>query len=370
MAAFRITDEAIRVMLPDLFRLIGSDRYLAPEEVTRATEPHALTASAWDVYTTHFHGFTGATLDPQFHRLAHPGDADGPRQAGRRNHRRRCRDGAVAVAADPRAQRRPRPPARVHLSAWRRHAAGPRRRRGPGARRPLVRPSVRKAARSSRPTGARRGSCSRASPPESLFVPSPLPTWGFWAATAVAMAADAGASRIALVGLDDRASPRLTALLELIARLAPFTAFDCSSHGAGTRGWVPASMHEVAGAKQIWRPRDEPLAGAEPRGTCAPAARRPGGAGPDPRARARAERVNRARRRAPSPRSSRGANSHGCACCSRNRLGCRCCRGSGGSDPTSRQPAAAGTARAQRDRQSGRRIRRGGLIIVILDGSC
>ena len=49
-------------MLPDLFRLIGSDRYLAPEEVDRAAEPHSLTQQAWDVYRTHFQSFTGATL--------------------------------------------------------------------------------------------------------------------------------------------------------------------------------------------------------------------------------------------------------------------------------------------------------------------
>jgi hypothetical protein len=68
----------------------------------------------------------------------------------------------------------------------------------------------------------------------------------------VALAADAGASRIALLGLDEEQTA-LTPLLELIARLAPFTAFDCCIQGAGRRGWVPALMHEVAGTKQVGR---------------------------------------------------------------------------------------------------------------------
>src|SRR5688572_21951139 len=60
------------LMLPDLFRLIGSDRCLTPEEVERATGPHSATRSAWEVYAAAFQGFTGATLDPDFNRLIHP----------------------------------------------------------------------------------------------------------------------------------------------------------------------------------------------------------------------------------------------------------------------------------------------------------
>src|SRR5215207_2520020 len=59
-------------MLPHFFHLIGSDRFLTPTEVEQAAEPHPLTASAWELYASHFQGFTGATLDPLFHRLVHP----------------------------------------------------------------------------------------------------------------------------------------------------------------------------------------------------------------------------------------------------------------------------------------------------------
>jgi hypothetical protein len=89
--------------------------------------------------------------------------------------------------------------------------------------------------------------------PESLFVPAPAPTWGLWPATAVAMAADAGASRIALLGFDDpsrlsrRPDEARAALLELIARLGRFTGFDCNGTGAATRGWVAGAVHEIAG---------------------------------------------------------------------------------------------------------------------------
>jgi hypothetical protein len=89
--------------------------------------------------------------------------------------------------------------------------------------------------------------------PESLFVPAASPTWGVWPATAVAMAVEAGASRVAIVGFDEGANEGRrphqgrAALLELIARLAPFTAFDCGGTVAPARGWVAASVHEVAG---------------------------------------------------------------------------------------------------------------------------
>ena len=50
-------------MLPELYRLIGSDRYLASEEVERAAGPHSATAAAWEVYTSVFHRFTGSCAD-------------------------------------------------------------------------------------------------------------------------------------------------------------------------------------------------------------------------------------------------------------------------------------------------------------------
>jgi hypothetical protein len=82
----------------------------------------------------------------------------------------------------------------------------------------------------------------------ALFVPAPQLTWGLWPATAVAMAADAKASRIALLGVDMEQAP-LKALVELIARLAPLTPLDCSE-GPTPRGWVKGTLAESAGAVQ------------------------------------------------------------------------------------------------------------------------
>jgi hypothetical protein len=251
-------------MLPDLFRLIGSDRYLSPEEVSRATEPHALTAAAWSVYARYFHGFTGAMLDPQFHRLTHPAT-----QAGRV---RLGADTTVLIAGPGRSLlsamhgiKRVRDRVRIFSSP---HAAAMLGGYGVKTDLVLVDPSS-----AMSPKGAQLVAADWRTPrelltgvsPESMFVPTPLPTWGLWPATAVAMASDAGAARIALVGFDDaagagrKADEALTALLELIARLTPFTAYDCSGT-APMRGWVAASLHEIAGAPvsgaletSVWR---------------------------------------------------------------------------------------------------------------------
>jgi hypothetical protein len=252
-------------MLPDFFRLIGSDRYLSPAEVSRATEPHVLTESAWYVYTKHFHGFTGATLDPQFHRLSHPAMLTGRVRLGAETTVLVAGHGPSLLTA-MHGIKRVRDRVRIFTSPL---GAATLAGYGVKADLVLVDPSSGMSAK-----GAALVAADWRTPrellagvsSESLFVPTPLPTWGRWPATAVAMAADAGATRIALVGFDDRAGlPRtsdesLTALLELVARLTPFTAFDCSGTGAPKRGWVAASVHEVGGTKvsgaldtSLWR---------------------------------------------------------------------------------------------------------------------
>ena len=248
-----------------LFRLIGSDRYLSPAEVSRATEPHVLTESAWYVYTKHFHGFTGATLDPQFHRLSHPATLTGRVRLGAETTVLVAGHGPSLLAA-MHGIKRVRDRVRIFTSPL---GAATLAGYGVKADLVLVDPSSGMSAK-----GATLVAADWRTPrellagvsSESLFVPTPLPTWGQWPATAVAMAADAGASRIALVGFDDRAGlPKtsdesLTALLELVARLTPFTAFDCTGNGAPKRGWVAASVHEVGGTKvsgpletSLWR---------------------------------------------------------------------------------------------------------------------
>jgi hypothetical protein len=240
-------------MLPDLFRLIGSDRYLAPEEVERAAEPHSLTQQAWDVYRTHFQSFTGATLDPQFHRLVHPATQVGrvrlepgtsvlvlgtaPTMPAELDAVLRVRD-RVRIFTSPRGAEMLRGRGIVPdlvLVEERRDVTSP------GSRQvlaecPLVAADWRTPAALLAPL-----------PTSSIFVPAPALTWGLWPATAVAMAAAAHASRIALLGFDTRAP--LTALLELIARLAPFTALDCDA--APKRGWVSAGVEECAGIELL-----------------------------------------------------------------------------------------------------------------------
>jgi hypothetical protein len=89
--------------------------------------------------------------------------------------------------------------------------------------------------------------------PERLFVPDPLPTWGLWPATAVALAADAGAARIGLLGIDlgtnddpDPAFAPLTALLSLTSQLIAADTIDCGASGARKRGWTVGTLDEVA----------------------------------------------------------------------------------------------------------------------------
>lgn len=244
-------------MLPDLFRLIGSDRYLAPAEVARAAEPHSAMDAAWQVYASDFGGFTGSTLDPRFHRLAHPAAHAGRlhlepdttvlvtgTDASLFDH--------VAVVKDVRR--------RVLIFTSTRGAemlaahgvtadlvvAEPHGRPAAAAG-----PAALVAAEWRTPAWLLAGVA-----PERLFVPSPVLTWGPWQAAAVAMAADAGAARIALLGIDAEGAGEapLKSVLELLARLVPFTAFDVGRagvRGAPKRGWVSATLADIPGTKLV-----------------------------------------------------------------------------------------------------------------------
>lgn len=249
-------------MLPDLLRLIGSDRYLSPDEVNRVAGPHSLTEAAWAVYASHFDGFTGATLDPLFHRLSHPatrtgrvrlGDATtvlvagtGPSlltqidQVARVRGRIRIFASAAAAGLLHASDIVPDLVVMDASSTSTEAASGFSSPGGASGFSRKVQPPL--VAAEWRTPGALLAGL----PQEALFVPSPPVTWGRWEATAVAMAADAGASRIALLGIDGE-DAALTALLELIARLASFTAFDCG--GSPKRGWVSASVREIGGVK-------------------------------------------------------------------------------------------------------------------------
>jgi hypothetical protein len=257
-------------MLPRLFHLIGSDRYLTPMEVEQASQPHPLTAGAWEVYSNQFHGFTGATLDPLFHRLAHPS-----RQQG--SVRLDAGTSALIVGTGP--SLRPNLAEIKKLAGRVRIFTSPR-----GAEVLLpngIVPDVvlieHHTALDAHHSARHLGDCTNpvlsscplvaadsrtpaalvaAIPAASLFIPTQLPTWGLWPATAAAMAIEAGASRVALVGVDlgtatqpDPAHAPLAALLALIARLSPVVALDCGAGGATKRGWLKAALAEAAGAR-------------------------------------------------------------------------------------------------------------------------
>ena len=250
-------------MLPDLYRLIASDRFLSAEEVERAAEPHSATASAWEVYTTHFQGFTGATLDPDGARLQHPAISTG---------RVRVDDGTtvLVVGTDPSldaqidAIKTVRGRVRIFTSPrgadrLRAHGIEPDllivEYATPLAARHAVRHAPLVAAGDAIVAADWRTPAPLLSqiPLDRLFVPSPGAAWGPWQATAVAMAVDAGATRVALLGIDlqEPGEAPLKALLELIARLAPFTALDCTGGAMPKRGWVAATVAEIAGRKVL-----------------------------------------------------------------------------------------------------------------------
>lgn len=252
-------------MVPDLFRLIGSDRYLTADEVGRAAGPHSATATAWDVYATQFRGFTGSTLDPAFNRLVHPATRTG---------RVRLDAGTTVVIVGTDASLLPqlddlvrvRQHVRIFTSS---RGAARLAERGivpdmviveyqtASAARLAVRQSTVVGHHRVLPTGPlvaadwRTPSALVADiPPERLFVPTPTLSWGLWQATAVALAAEAKAARVALLGIDaaTAAAVPLKALLELIARIVPITALDCVP-GTPKRGWVGATVEELAGTK-------------------------------------------------------------------------------------------------------------------------
>ncbi len=261
-------------MLSDLFRLIGSDRYLSAREVEQASEPHALSAAAWDVYASHFRGFTGATIDPLFHRLSHPSTRRGAIRldpgtsvlvVGAGPSLTAGLDGLKALAGRVRIFTSPRgaevllPHGIVpdlvlveHQTALDAHHSA---RHAGDASEAVLRACPLVAADWRTPSAMLAGV-----PLDSLFVPSPLPTWGLWPATAAAMAMEAGAERVGLLGVDlgsaespDPAHAPLAAVLSLLARLSTTVTIDCGAGGAPKRNWLHGALADVAGVEQHGR---------------------------------------------------------------------------------------------------------------------
>jgi hypothetical protein len=247
--------------------------------VMEAAGYHRELARAWHVYRAMFDGFCETGLDPMFHRFRHPARVTGSPVLT-------ADDAVVVVGNGPSATRqmdalmRVRRRVRVFTSP-----RGAELLAGHGLVPDLVLVEHRTAldahhsARhvhdggtdvlSAVPLVAAEwrtpASLLAGVSPDRLFVPDVWPTWGLWPATAVALAAEAGAGRIALLGIDlgtaerpDPAFEPLAMLLGLLARFVPGRTFDCGVGGAAKDGWAPRAIGEFAstatpGALEITR---------------------------------------------------------------------------------------------------------------------
>jgi hypothetical protein len=295
-------------MLPDFFTAIGSDRCLTLgelEDVDRrchsASETRAQIAAAWDVYQQSFDGFCETQLDPQFHHLNHPATHTGSLQLD-------AGDPVLVVGTGPSLTTqlpqllRLRPQVRIFTSprgaeVLAKHGIAP----------DLVLIEHRTALDAHHSArhgldgtddslaGAALIAADRRTPAsliahldaDRLFVPDPLPTWGAWPATLVAMAIDAGASRIGLLGIDlgtterpDPAFAPLSALLSLLSTYArcdapqagraspsrpaltaphvkrtsqgrPAMTVDCGPTGARKNGWPVATLDDLTASRTL-----------------------------------------------------------------------------------------------------------------------
>ena len=259
-------------MLPRFFEAIGTDRYLTERELMEATGQHRELARAWHLYRSMFDGFCETKLDPMFHRFRHPARVTGSPGLN-------AEETVIVVGNGPSATREIRALTRVrdrvrlftsprgadllaahglvpdlvlvehrtaldaHHSARHVHDGGT----DALAAAPLVAADWRTPA----------SLLARVSP-DRLFVPDVWPTWGVWPATAVALAAESGAGRVALLGIDlgtaERPDPGfepLATLLSLLARLVPGRTFDCGMGGAAKDGWAPQPVDELASSTAL-----------------------------------------------------------------------------------------------------------------------
>ena len=241
----------------DLYRAIGDDRYVTPDELP--PESGDAGRALWEVYDRHFGRFTGAGLDPAFARFVRTDVPFGlPRfPAGSPVVVAGGGPGLDAVASDLRAVR-----GRVLLvtdptgaAALQRHALTP----------DLVIVERQPRGREDAPIGESLLLGSRAalliepSAPIAAFERSAgirrlardLPSWGVWPATAAAVALRGGATRLITLGLDGTTDADERARTDaLLSALAVHSAPDCLEVGpqSGRAGWWPVSWPNVVPA--------------------------------------------------------------------------------------------------------------------------
>jgi hypothetical protein len=254
--------------LVNVFERIGRDHALAPDALPDSLRDAAAMPRLWALYEKHWRRFCGARLDPQFSRLEHPARLTGKVIAADRApvivvgtgpslHKampalRRVRD-AVHIFTSPRgsdalAEAGIVPDLVVieHQTALDAHfSARDVSHRGTDS----LRQVALVAADARTPAALLAGVA-----PERLFIPDPLPTWGLWPATSVALALAAGARSIGLLGVDlgsaDRPDPSqlpLQSLLELLAAHGGVPCLDLGEGGAAKKHWFATPLELMGG---------------------------------------------------------------------------------------------------------------------------
>jgi hypothetical protein len=254
-----------------LLAAIGADRYSVLAEVVWASDGDAWAHHAWEVYEQHFDRFTGARLDPEFERLRNPVTQNGTIRVERRA-------AVIVVGTGPSLAAQA-----TVLRTFRDRVLLFTSPRGAAALRALdITPdvvvvehasaidaelSVEFGAHAAIPAQSWVATEARTpaalldgADPQRLFVPDEWPGWGCWPATAVALALQAGAGRVGLLGVDLGTSaapdPRFAPTTALLGLLADTEAARCVDLGGGApkRGWFADSLdHFADGAAPAFR---------------------------------------------------------------------------------------------------------------------
>jgi hypothetical protein len=250
----RVSARAIMATFPfDLYRAVGEDRYVSPGELP--AESGDVAHALWEVYDRHFGRFTGAGLDPAFARFARPDVPFGHPvfPAGAPVVITSGGAGFDRVAADLRAAR-----ARVLVITSPSGAVALQRH---GLAADLVIVEREPGGREDQPEadaftpGPRTALLIEPSAPIAAFerraatrrLARELPSWGVWAATAVAVAIRGGATRIVSIGVHGEGSGDDPARTDaLLAAMAIHSGAECLDVGApagagGRDGWWPTS---------------------------------------------------------------------------------------------------------------------------------
>jgi GT2 family glycosyltransferase len=240
-----------------VYRDVGADRYLTHAELP--VEAAAATRTIWEVYDRLFGRFTGAGLDPLFHRFAHPPArrlaapafprgvpvviaGAGPSLDHSVPELRRIRDRVLVASSWRGALALQSHGLHADLvlveqqNVFDAQAAADDRRFSEPAR---LHPSTKVLAQPATPPDLLKDLDA-----DACRLAEGLPTWGLWPATMAALALEANVPAVGLVL--EPPPPPLLALLELIAQAAPGACRECVSGNPAKRGWTRTSLQSFA----------------------------------------------------------------------------------------------------------------------------